>query len=203
MKTQYRVRIVPKAASSRELPWPITAVSIRLISGPHIHSPVAGAVNFTISLIWYHMLWFSNPSLLLISIFISSSFFSSSQKESEAVLASFSLKTLSKSSWLGLMEGVTSLLLDLIVRKLGGNKELGKLLGEARDKGDFLERINDWERNMGSWVRKGVWEEWSKDWIFIFLLGTWIGKRKEKNIEEKGWLNWPLGLGTRKKHGRS
>jgi hypothetical protein len=43
-----------------ELPWPITTVSIRLIKGPQIQSPVAGPVNFTISFIWFHILCLSS-----------------------------------------------------------------------------------------------------------------------------------------------
>lgn len=47
---------IPKAASSIELPWPTTAVSMRLINGPHNQSPVAGPVNNAISFIWTHIL---------------------------------------------------------------------------------------------------------------------------------------------------
>lgn len=50
-----------------ELPWPTTAVSIRLINGPQIQSPTAGPENFTISVTWFHKLSFSINSSLLFS----------------------------------------------------------------------------------------------------------------------------------------
>lgn len=54
---------VPRAASSMELPWPMTTVSMRLINGPQIHIPIAGPVNFTISFICSHMLCFTRSPL--------------------------------------------------------------------------------------------------------------------------------------------
>lgn len=74
---------IPKAASSSELPWPITAVSMRLINGPHSHNPAAGPVNMTISFICPQMLWVAKSST-----FTSSTSASTSTGEIEPFAAS-------------------------------------------------------------------------------------------------------------------
>lgn len=62
-RNRERFMELPSAASSIELPWPMTAVSIRLINGPQIHKPVAGPANTIISFIWSHKLWSESPLL--------------------------------------------------------------------------------------------------------------------------------------------
>ena len=125
-----------------ELPWPITAVSMRLIKGPQIQSPVAGPVNITISFICCHILW------LPIS-------------ETEAISLPFSISggpllSLSIGSLLLLMqEAVTIWFRNLFFgletsEKLEGKRGMGKRGGGGC--GSLL------KKKVGFWKRGVLWD---------------------------------------------
>lgn len=170
---------VPKAASSRELPWPITAVSMRLINGPQIQSPVAGPVNFIISFIWFHILWSANPSVFTSTAF-SSSF--SSDKETEVLLMSFSLAN----SWLELMQVVINLFrwsFGAKTHSLEGTRELCHWrVVEMRNV--LLQEVKDWESSFS--LEFGEETKWlAKVLTCIFfrkLKREWIKKDKKRNL---------------------
>ena len=134
---------IPKAASSMELPWPITAVSMRLINGPQIQSPVAGPVNITISFICFHI--FSLPN--------SETFSSSSSPETETISISGPMLSLPMSSLLLLLmrEAVNIRFRKLFFGvemsdKLEWKREMGKRGGGG---GGLLEKkVGFWKRGV-------------------------------------------------------
>lgn len=161
---------LPNAASSVELPRPITAVEMRLINGPQIHNPVAGPENIIISLICFQKLLPANSFLL--DLTTSTFSYSRSDPETKASLPPYSLTFPSSSSVTSEAEPAVHAVLNWLkcwlvryeMRKLGGER------GKGREKyGGFLkinEEINFFLRN-GFW-RGVVGEERAMDLICIF-----------------------------------
>ena len=166
---------IPKAASSMELPWPITAVSMRLINGPQIQSPVAGPVNITISFICFHI--FSLPN--------SETFSSSSSPETETISISGPMLSLPMSSLLLLLmrEAVTIRFRKLFFGvemsdKLEWKREMGKRGGGGGGCGGLL------EKKVGFWKRGVLWDV--RVLNCIFWIGNGNKRRKlELNYQEK------------------
>ena len=151
-----RLAKVPKAASSVELPRPITAVEMRLINGPQIQSPVAGPENITISFICFHMLWFAKSSLFDSTTSTTTSS-SSEESETEATLVSFSSLSSSMSSWLALVQAVRNRLRRLFLWEMrilcgGGVVELRR-----RGVNWLLRKIEGRESRRGIGAPIGVW----------------------------------------------
>lgn len=166
----FQQRNLPKAASSVELPWPITAVEMRLIKGPQTQSPVAGPENIIISFIWLHMLWFANSSLFDRT----TSGTTSSEDETVSTLPSLSVavsRLSSTNSWLWLlMQAVTNRLSPFLA---GERRILGELIERWRrfDKNWLLTKIEAWQRRRRLGFRIGVWEGRAKVLSCIFQLG--------------------------------
>lgn len=174
----------PKAASSSELPWPITAVSMRLINGPHSHSPAAGPVNMTISFICPHILWFAKSSFFTSSITgeVEPSFVSSE-------IDLFPISPSTTSSWFG----PAQLLINLFKsRDFVPETELLKL-----GNGGFLHARKVIEDRNGSLGLEEI-EETVKvrvlHWICILSSSTkllvWKNQKKKKNKKSLESFNW-------------
>jgi len=160
---------VPKAASSIELLWPITAVSMRLISGPQIQRPVAGPVNITISFIWLHMLCFA------------SSFFSPCLDISSSFSSSSKTSLLWLSSWLWNARTVTAKRVRWNVETEAAPErhEVGGREGAKKRRGMRWFECDE----LGCWWRREEWRDSDESFKAIFRSLLWFGRGNEKEPE--------------------